>query len=277
MKSVPTMCQDTSGNAPRESNVWAVVVTHNPASDFEHNIRALTPQVEKVIIVDNQSSPTIQQFVGRVASTYETEIIWAKQNLGIASALNAGVNLALASNECQWILVLDQDSRVPPDFVATMFNAYDVCPFKHEIALIGANYQLPFRALRSPIGNRKSPTFREVETLMTSGTLVKSRVFKDCGSFDESLFMDYVDHDFCFRVRRHGLRIIQAINAILQHQLGSPTSHRVFGRNFTTSNYSPNRRYHQARNRLIFYRGTSQLMPFGLCVIGLGGLGRFLR
>jgi rhamnosyltransferase len=66
--------------------------------------------------------------------------------------------------------------------------------------------------------------------------------------------MDYVDHDFCFRVRRHGLRIIQANSAILQHQLGSPTLHRLLGRYFTTSNYSPNRRYHNTRNRIIVYR-----------------------
>jgi rhamnosyltransferase len=83
---------------------------------------------------------------------------------------------------------------------------------------------------------------------------VKKSVFAHCGSFDESFFMDYVDHEFCFRVRRHGLRVIQANHAVLQHQLGSPTLHRILGRQFVTSNYSPNRRYHQARNRLIFYR-----------------------
>jgi rhamnosyltransferase len=253
MNPVPIMHQTESANAHHCSNVWAVVVTHNPTSDFEQNVRALVPQIDELVVVDNQSSPAIRQFIGKVASAYDTKTIWGQQNLGIASALNAGIDLALASGECRWILLLDQDSHVPPDFVATMLDAYEACPFKDEVALIGANYQLVLRTLQPPTAGGKAP-IKEVKTLMTSGTLAKRTVFSDCGKFDESFFMDYVDHEFCFRVRCHGLRIIQAQNAILQHRLGSPTSHRIFGRPFITANYSPIRRYHQARNRLIFYR-----------------------
>ena len=254
MNPGPIILQGTPADAPRRSNVWAVVVTYNPTEDLEQNVRALAPQVKTLIIVDNQSKPTIRRFVEKVASTYGAEVIWGQQNFGIASGLNTGVDLALASNECQWILMLDQDSHVPPDFVATMFDAYEACPFKDEVALIGANYQLAFRTVQAPGAGKDGLIFREVKTLMTSGTMVKRNVFADCGNFDESFFMDYVDHEFCFRVRRHGLRIIQTNNAILQHQLGSPTLHRIFGRQFVTANYDPNRRYHQARNRLIFYR-----------------------
>jgi rhamnosyltransferase len=254
MNPVSPVLQNASANNACQSKVWAVVVTHNPTPDFEQNVRALVPQVKRVVIVDNQSSPAIQQFIAKVASACDSEIIWSQQNLGIASALNTGVELAMGGNACQWILMLDQDSRVPPDFVATMFNAYESCPFKDKVALIGANYQLRFRTLRAPGAGTDSPIFREVKTLMTSGTLAKRSVFTDCGNFDESFFMDYVDHEFCFRVWRHGLRIIQANNAVLQHRLGSPTLHRMLGRHFVTANYSPNRRYHQARNRLVFYR-----------------------
>jgi rhamnosyltransferase len=253
MTPVPVVNQTKSVNGLRKSNVWAVVVTHNPTSDFEQNVRDLAPQVDELVIVDNQSSPVIRQFIEKVASAHNTKAIWGQQNLGIASALNAGIDLALASSECRWILMLDQDSHVPPDFVATMFDAYEACAFKDEVALIGANYQLVFRTLQPPSPAGNTPA-KEVKTLMTSGTLAKRTVFTDCGSFDESFFMDYVDHEFCFRVRRHGLRIIQAKNAILQHRLGSPTLHRMFGRPFITANYSAIRRYHQARNRLIFYR-----------------------
>src|SRR5271170_4257355 len=111
MNPVSPVFQSEFADDAYRSKVWAVVVTHNPTPDFEQNVRALIPQVKRVIIVDNQSSPAIQEFVGTVASTYESEIIWSQQNLGIASALNLGVDLALTSNACQWILMLDQDSR----------------------------------------------------------------------------------------------------------------------------------------------------------------------
>jgi rhamnosyltransferase len=254
MNPVSHNLQTESADDACRSKVSAVVVTHNPTPDFEENVRVLVPQVKRIIIVDNKSSPAIREFVQKVASAYDSEIIWSQQNLGIASALNAGVDLALASSTCQWILMLDQDSRVPPNFVASMFNGYDACSFKDQVALIGANYQLAFRPLRTSGRGNNALIFREVKTLMTSGTLAKRSVFADCGNFDESFFMDYVDHEFCFRVRRHGLRIIQINDAILQHRLGSPTLHRILGRHFVTSNYSANRRYHQARNRMIFYR-----------------------
>jgi rhamnosyltransferase len=254
MISVHPSLQAASVDGPDQSNVWAVVVTHNPTPDFEQNIRALATQVEEVIIVDNQSSQAIRQFIGNVAVTYKIETIWGQENLGIASALNEGVDRALASKECRWILMLDQDSHVPPDFVATMVQAYEACSFKDEVALIGAAYQLAFRTLQKPRADRERKLFRDAVTLMTSGTLMRGRVFAECGGFDESLFMDYVDHDFCFRVRRRGLRIIQAKNAILQHQLGSPTLHRLLGKYFTTPNYSPTRRYHNTRNRIVVYR-----------------------
>jgi rhamnosyltransferase len=262
MNPVSSVLQTASANNACRSEVWAVVVTHNPTPDFEQNVRALVPQVKRVVIVDNQSSPAIQQFIATVASAYDSEIIWSQQNLGIASALNTGVELAMAGNACQWILMLDQDSRVPPDFVVNMFNAYESCSFKDKVALIGANYQLAFRPLRTPDPGKDALKFREVKTLMTSGTLAKRSVFADCGNFDESFFMDYVDHEFCFRVWRHGLRIIQANNAILQHRLGSPSLHRILGRRFVTANYSPTRRYHQARNRLVFYRRYFCSDPF---------------
>ncbi|HWY57357.1 MAG TPA: glycosyltransferase [Terriglobales bacterium] len=229
-------------------------MTHNPTPEFENNICALITQLEQVIIVDNESSQTSRHFVENIAATYKIETIWSQQNLGIASALNAGIDRAMVTDECRWILMLDQDSQVPPDFVETIANAYEACPFKDKVALIGANYKLAFRPLHKLRAQRDNQTFRDVVTLMTSGTVVKRSVLMDCGRLDESFFMDYVDHDFCLRVRRHGLRIIQANNAILQHQLGTPTLHRLFGKYFTTPNYSPNRRYHNARNRIIVYR-----------------------
>jgi rhamnosyltransferase len=89
---------------------------------------------------------------------------------------------------------------------------------------------------------------------MTSGSFVKSSVFDECGRFDHTLFMDYVDHEFCLRARQHGFRIIQAKRAVLDHQLGSPTLQRFLSKRFMVTNYSPSRRYSNARNRLIVYR-----------------------
>ena len=211
---------EAQSGSPREatthSEVCAVVVTYNPDSSLEQNVRALLPQVGKVIIVDNQSSPAARSLVAHAASDCEVEVVWNDQNLGIATGLNSGIDRALSYSQYSWIATFDQDSLVPPDFVATIF--------------------------------------REVKTLMTSGSFLKSSVFGQDDRFDESLFMDYVDHDFCLRLRRRGFRIIQALGAVLDHRLGSPTSHRILGKRFMVPNYTPVRCYSNARNRVIVYR-----------------------
>jgi rhamnosyltransferase len=151
--------------------------------------------------------------------------------------------------------MFDQDSLVPPDFVAVIFEAYSACFFREKVAMIGANYKLAMRELASePISVGNGPVFREVKTLMTSGSFLKSSVFADCGRFDQSLFMDYVDHEFCLRLRQRGFKLIQSYRAVLAHRLGSPTSHRFLWKRFMVTNYGPSRRYSNARNRLIVYR-----------------------
>ena len=256
MNSMPSAApRESPCNVQPHADVCTVIVTYNPDSSFEQNVRALLPQVSKLVIVDNQSSSVAHSLVARVASASGVEIIWNDRNYGIAAALNAGIERALACGQYSWIATFDQDSLVPPDFVAVIFEAYSACSFREKVPMIGANYKVAMRELTSePISVRDGPVFREVKTLMTSGSFLKSSVFADCGRFDQSLFMDYVDHEFCLRLRQHGFKVIQSNRAVLAHRLGSPTSHRILWKRFMVTNYSPSRRYSNARNRLVVYR-----------------------
>lgn len=236
------------------ADVCAVMVTYNPEPSFEQNVRALLPQVGKLIVVDNQSAAAGQSVVAQTAAACEVEVIWNQQNRGIAAGLNAGIDRALATGTYSWIATFDQDSRVPPDYVAAILEAYSACPFRDEVAIVAANYNQIQDCDDNPIPIRKGFVFREIKSAITSGSFVKSTVFGICGRYDESLFMDYVDHEFCLRLRKHGFRIIQAGNAVLEHRLGSPTLHRFLWKRFLSTNHSPGRRYHNARNRLVVYR-----------------------
>lgn len=244
---------------PREQrahrDVCAVMVTHNPDSSLERNVQALLPQVGKLIIADNQSSSAAHSLIAQIGSAPGVEIIWNDRNLGIAAGLNAAVERALSCAQYSWIAMFDQDSFASSDYVSAIIDAYWACSFRDRVAMVGANYKLAMRDSTSvPTAGWRGSNFREVKTLMTSGSLVKSSVFDCCGRFDQSLFMDYVDHEFCLRLRKNGFKILQASRAVLEHRLGCPTSHRFFFKRFTTTNYGPGRRYSNTRNRLIVYR-----------------------
>ena len=242
----------TNGDA--HCDVCAVIVTYNPEPSFEQNVRALLPQVSKVIIVDNQSSPAAHSLVSQAAAACDVEVIWNQQNLGIAGALNVGIRRALA-RPYSWIATFDQDSRVAPDYVAAILKAYSACPFRDDVAMVGGNYSNPIQEREdNPIPRASGFVFREIKSTITSGCFVRSMVFGICGQYDESLFMDYVDHEFCLRLRKHRFRIIQAGNALLQHEIGSPTMHRFLWKNYLSTNHSSTRRSNNAHNRLLVYR-----------------------
>jgi rhamnosyltransferase len=89
----------------------------------------------------------------------------------------------------------------------------------------------------------------EILHTMTSGSMMPSSAIQKLGVFDESLYMDYVDVEFCLRARRKEMLILQS-PAVLFHSLGRTTQHRLFGCCFGTTNHSAARRYYITRNRL---------------------------
>ena len=48
----------------------------------------------------------------------------------------------------------------------------------------------------------------EVDKCITSASLVPVSAWNDVGGFNEELFIDFVDHDFCAKLKEHGLSLI---------------------------------------------------------------------
>src|SRR6476646_73299 len=234
------------------TKICAVMVVYNPDSTLEENIRALLPEVANLIVVDNASEPSSRSVIATLAAACNFEVIWNKENAGLAAALNTGIRRALLSEDYAWIATFDQDSRVSPGFGESMLAAYLACPFRDQVALIA-----PRHVLASPRGEEQAPVddalFKEVTVTLQSGSLFSRLALTDVGLFDESFFIDYVDFEFCLRLRKRGLRIIEAGRAPLYHRVGMPTTHTFFNKTCVVFNHSPVRRYYAARNRLRVY------------------------
>ncbi len=235
-----------------QPKVCAVMVTFNPGQSLGENVNALLPQVSRLIIVDNGSSPSCRAAISQLSLLPNVEVVWNNTNLGIAAALNAGIRFA--AGKFSWIATFDQDSKVSPGFMASMWRAYCACPFREHVAIIGSRCEWELDGLTRPAHHRSASfPFKELWTTMTSGSLVRADIFDRCGMFDESFFIDYVDHEFCLRARKHGFRVIEAVDAPLTHALGLLAVRRIFGLSVTVSHHSPVRWYYTARNRLRTY------------------------
>ncbi|PSH03639.1 MAG: hypothetical protein CXZ00_11345 [Acidobacteria bacterium] len=225
--------------------VCAVVVTYNPDPTFLENIAILGAQVNHIVVVDNGSFGGTEQHLRALQARQDCTVIRNRQNLGIAVALNLGVKYALEAG-FNWVATFDQDSRVSDGFISRLLETYQQASHPEKIAIIAPTYVDRESGIQQPIMRARNG---ENLVTMASGNLLPSSAIQNVGLFDESLYMDYVDIEFCLRARRKGMLILQS-PAVLFHSCGRLTHHRLFGRRFGASNHSAERRYYITRNRL---------------------------
>jgi len=257
---------------PDDNGVCAVVVTYNPTSRLIENLNALVRQVREVAVVDNGSNAEGQRILIEALKLGRVSVLYNSENMGIAAALNRGVTYA-RDHGFYWVATFDQDSTASESLIHNMLSAWNGCPFRSEVPLIAPRYQDSNTGVISGYAKDSTAPYAEITTTITSGNLVQTKIFDKVGLFAEDFFMDYVDHEFCLRLRSKGCRLIEVWDAVLMHSLGNMTQHRVFGKTFKTFNHTPLRRYYATRNRIIVCRRYGLKFPRWL----LKDLGNFFR
>lgn len=229
--------------------ILAAIVTYNPDLErLQKNINAIEPQVEHLIIVDNGSKNI--NLISRIKGECKIKIdlIENKENIGIASALNQALDYAYKNN-FDWILTLDQDSICEINMISEMKSQYEKEDNKN-IALIAPNI-LDENITLKPQDIKEGIEY--TGPVITSGSLTKTNIAKNIGGFVDKLFIDQVDFDFCLRLKDSGADILKVNRAIIYHQLGEISEHKLFGKTITTTNHSPIRRYYYYRNLVYMY------------------------
>ncbi|MGG2468152.1 glycosyltransferase family 2 protein [Paraclostridium bifermentans] len=229
--------------------ILAAIVTYNPDLErLQKNINAIEPQVEHLIIVDNGSKNI--NLISRIKGECKIKIdlIENEENIGIASALNQALDYAYKNN-FDWILTLDQDSICDINMISEMKSQYEKEDNKN-IALIAPNI-LDENITLKPQDIKEGIEY--TGPVITSGSLTKTNIAKNIGGFVDKLFIDQVDFDFCLRLKDSGADILKVNRAIIYHQLGEISEHKLFGKTITTTNHSPIRRYYYYRNLIYMY------------------------
>jgi rhamnosyltransferase len=251
-----------SVHAIERSDICAVVVTYFPKAGSADNLDALAPQVGKLLIVDNGSSAPSLEPVEAAAQRLNAEIVRLGSNLGIATALNAGLKIA-REHGFRWLATFDQDSRATPGMIEEMVRALKSYPQPGEVAIVTpchVDRRLGF-TVREKAGEDVGEGWRVIPSTMTSGNLVSVEIATEVGGFDDSLFIDYVDHEFCLRLRGYGYRVLEATRAKLLHSLGAMERRLFIFKHVTVTNHPTVRRYYISRNRLIIWRQYWQQEP----------------
>jgi rhamnosyltransferase len=245
-----------------------VVVTYHPPADVAKNLSAMAGECGRLLVIDN-GSPLESQ--AAIAAVPGVTLLPQGRNRGLAAALNVGLRRA-SDWGCEWVVTFDQDSTPEPGMVeamrtslATLPRAALIGPRIHEAGSLTESYRWVTRHPRWSFLFRRAKyggnDIVEVTMIITSGSMMEVATWRALKGFDEQLFIDYIDTDYCLRVLRTGRTIAVAGQAILRHRLGARETRSVMGREIRPTHHAPFRHYYMARNRVIVWRRHALAVP----------------
>jgi rhamnosyltransferase len=247
----------------------AVVVFYRPDEACFARVNRLASMMP-VVVIDNTPHEASPEVIPRI-DVLDPRIDYHAfgKNLGIAAAQNEGVN-ALIARGLTYAVLFDQDSDVSKELLeGLVFSLDEMRSQGRQVAVVGPAYDDPrlggvtpfvrfgaFGLTRVPVAG-ETPV--EVDFLISSGSCIALADWHAVGPMDASLFIDFVDVEWCVRAKRSGYAILGLPWLTMRHSLGdAPTV--VAGRTFAM--HSAFRHYFLFRNAiaLILYRSY---MPMG--------------
>ncbi|EKS9840264.1 glycosyltransferase family 2 protein [Burkholderia orbicola] len=244
-------------NSGVQEQTGVVIVFYRPDSGCVVRANRLA-KVWPCVVVDNTESISAPEALGLDA---RIDYVANGANLGIATALNQGIERLAAAN-CTSVLLFDQDSEPSDELLVELPRTMAAERMRNRrVALVGPAYEdarlggvAPFVRfgyvkLRRVQPDGVQPV--EVDFLITSGSCVNLAVWRDIGPMDDSLFIDFVDLEWCVRARSKGYSVLGAPALRLKHELGGEPV-KVFGRSYP--GHSAVRHYYLFRNAIALIR-----------------------
>jgi rhamnosyltransferase len=245
--------------SPRPPIAAIVVGFHPEPVLINRLIQTLLGECTAIYIMDNGG--TRDAIAAASQMEQALHIVDMSANKGVGEALNRGFELAEHAG-FDFVTTFDQDSNPARGQVDALFRAlHDMLEVGTKIAAVGprivdmrpghtGEHSFRARSFGWPVTSRCGPEGAPVETdfLITSGCLFRVSAFNDVGPFDEGLFVDCTDMEWCFRAVERGYSLFGVCSVSMTHELSSGVPMKLFG--VTMLGYSAVRRYYYGRNSL---------------------------
>jgi GT2 family glycosyltransferase len=214
--------------SPFFDDTLAVMVLYQKGVDESETLLSLSqslrgrPEKIDILVYDNSPAPQWRDD-GKPWDGLSVRYINDPSNPGVSRAYNAGFELARKLHK-KWLLLLDQDTRFPDRALDRYAMAAErhgedlpllapmlVCDGRvYSPCLQVLQVNLPLRAAQP---RKLSTRWRSV---LGSGMCIRLDVYDKIGGFDERIPLDFADHDFFRRYRRH-FQTFLLIDVVCQH------------------------------------------------------------
>lgn len=225
--------------------IATVVILYRPDPETIAFVETYASENTPVVAVWNEFPQLDSEpFGGNEAIT----LLGNPANIGLASALNIGIERAFADGADR-VLLLDQDSRPRHDMAASLSAALDsVSADGIRVGLIGPTLRDRKAGGAVNAAGENAGAYQLVSGLSTSGSLIDRAAFEAVGRMWDPLFIDGIDHEWCYRAQGRGFNIVQSRTVEMDHDMGD-AGINFFGR-YKPIHRSPFRHYHIVRNTL---------------------------
>ena len=249
------------------NTIAAMVILFHPDELTVENIKSYKYKVDMLYLYDNSPSDNKEMF-SSILEDEKCKYVYANgNNDGLGKPINIIAKQAIADG-ADWLLTFDQDSRADSCMVDRMRNYVNCNEADRKIAILGPMIMSPNDSSNGVEYSSTKSFVMYVRNVIQSGSLINLHIFEKVGAYYEKLFIDYVDFEYCLRLRSKGYRIAKLSNAKLIHQVDNQYKvYNLAGKKIFLGKYSPQRYYYQYRNILYCKKVYKQFDPIfaGMC------------
>ncbi|MEH0835107.1 glycosyltransferase [Pectobacterium cacticida] len=226
------------------------VVTFNP-EDITDNLVSLSNNVSHLLVIENSNNSSLSFDRDNICVLYNSN------KGGIAGALNKALEYGRIHG-FDFLVIFDQDSIVEDKIIRKLMMSLT----QNNLSIIGPRYRnsatkqpgffyLDNCGIPFPKWIGCSMGLKKVFFIINSGTVMDLNKIPKCITYDEDLFVDCVDVDFCLALRSGGIKCFIDTDVEMLHGLGN--RNQVYSK-LEPANYNSNRYSNLAKSKFILWK-----------------------
>lgn len=193
------------------NDVCAIIILYNPDEETINYWKFFQNNFKHLFFIDNSNDKIEQIELNNYYSLGQNKGIAYAQNFGIALAKELGF---------QYIINFDQDSRFDYKIIYDLLKEFKkIKEYDNRIVAMGP------AIIEKETGefyksSRMKESVRKTDFIISSGSIIPISSFDNIGMYNELLFIDGVDQEWCWRALSEDYNIYISKNVTINHTVG---------------------------------------------------------